>query len=204
MTSRKEIEAKFIVADLDEFRRRLTDSGGYVIAPKHTEQNSYFDTPDRKLRAAGQLLRLRTDAAVRMTYKCQDGAFEDRTEIELILDDADEASAILQALGFKTVLAYEKLRETFAINGVLVMLDELPFGCFVEIEGASLDRIRQMADSLGLGWENRVGVGYLALFEAMRDRLGPSLDDMSFERLHNELLDLIERSTSFTSGKNKG
>lgn len=201
MTSRREIEAKFIVPDVDEIRRQLIDRGGHVIAHKHTEHNLYFDTPDRKLRSGGQVLRLRTDAAVRLTYKCLEDTFEARTEIELILDDADGASAFLQALGFKIILAYDKLRETFAINGVLVMLDELPFGRFVEIEGASLNSIRQVAASLGFGWEERVQVGYLALFERLRDRLGQPLDGTPFETLNAELLALLETSPTDSEGE---
>ena len=77
MKSRKEIEAKFIVSDLDEIRRRLQDLGGRVVTPKHSERNLYFDTPDRKLRSGRQVLRIRTDATVRMTYKRQEGALED-------------------------------------------------------------------------------------------------------------------------------
>ncbi len=181
MKSRREIEAKFIVSDLEIIRWRLTDLGGNIVVPRHSERNLYFDTPDRRLRSGKQALRIRTDSEVRMTYKRQDSAFEDRTEIELTLDDAAEARALLCALGFELVLSYEKCRETFGLDSVLVMLDELPFGNFVEIEGAALDNIREVSASLGFDWQKRLQVGYLALFERARDHLGLSTHNASFE-----------------------
>ncbi len=181
MKSRKEIEAKFIVSDLDEIRRRLTDLGGRVVTAKHSERNLYFDTPDRKLLSGKQVLRIRTDAAARMTYKRQEEVFEDRTEIELILDDAAEACALLQALGFEFVLAHEKRRETFGLDDNLVMLDELPFGYFVEIEGASLDNIRDASARLGLDWQKRVQLNYPALFEKLREYLKLATTEATFE-----------------------
>ena len=45
------------------------------------------------------------------------------------------------------------------------MLDELPYGEFVEIEGPGVDSIRLTATRLGLDWEAAVDAGYLTLFK---------------------------------------
>jgi adenylate cyclase class 2 len=46
---------------------------------------------------------------------------------------------ILDALGFKRLLVYEKRRQTFSLGPTEVMIDELPFGMFMEIEGSEED-----------------------------------------------------------------
>ena len=56
---------------------------------------------------------------------------EDETEI----NDADAMHSILAGLGFTPVLVYEKRRETWLLGSVEIVLDELPFGVFMEIEG---------------------------------------------------------------------
>jgi adenylate cyclase class 2 len=180
MKPRKEIEAKFYVSDLEAIRKRLVNGGAGIRFPARREQTLYFDTPDRRLGSREEILRIRMDAASRMTYKRQDGVFEDRTEIEVIVDDASEAQAILQALGYDVALVYEKLRETYEMAGVQVMLDELPLGSFVEVEGPSLAAIRASSKKLGLDWGKRVQVNYLALFEAARERVDFPLHDASF------------------------
>jgi adenylate cyclase class 2 len=55
---------------------------------------------------------------------------EDETEVS----DADATDAILQALGYKPALVYEKRRSIWRLDGVEVDVDELPFGLFMEIE----------------------------------------------------------------------
>jgi adenylate cyclase class 2 len=56
---------------------------------------------------------------------------EDETEVS----DADALTSIIIALGFMPSLIYEKKRQTWQMDGVEVVVDELPFGLFMEIEG---------------------------------------------------------------------
>jgi adenylate cyclase, class 2 len=58
-----------------------------------------------------------------------------RREDETAVADGDALAAILDALGYKPAVVYEKRRETWLVAGVEVVIDELPFGLFVEIEG---------------------------------------------------------------------
>ena len=90
-------------------------------------------------------LRLRREGRRRavLTYKERPGsepeAIKQRHEIETEVADADAALALLEALGYRAALVYEKRRETFHLGGAEVVLDELPFGWFVEIEGEEID-----------------------------------------------------------------
>ncbi|HLL76877.1 MAG TPA: class IV adenylate cyclase [Pyrinomonadaceae bacterium] len=90
-------------------------------------------------------LRLRQEAGRRalLTYKERPGsepeAVKRRHEIETEVADAGAASALLEALGYRAALVYEKRRATYQFGEAEVVLDELPFGWFVEIEGEEID-----------------------------------------------------------------
>src|SRR2546421_179289 len=58
-----------------------------------------------------------------------------RRRLEEIGADADALASILEALGYRPALVYEKRRAAWRVAGAEVVLDELPFGLFVEIEG---------------------------------------------------------------------
>jgi adenylate cyclase class 2 len=90
-------------------------------------------------------LRLRREAGRRalLTYKerpdAEPEAVKRRREIETEVADADAVAVLLEALGYRPSLVYEKRRATFQLGGAEVVLDELPFGWFVEIEGEEMD-----------------------------------------------------------------
>ncbi len=56
-------------------------------------------------------------------------------EDETTLGDPDAMELILEALGFTPALVYEKRRETWVLGKTEIVIDELPFGLFMEIEG---------------------------------------------------------------------
>jgi adenylate cyclase class 2 len=67
-------------------------------------------------------------------------------ENETGVSDADATNAILGALGFQPALVYEKRRTRWNIGTAKVVIDELPFGLFMEIEAAEkeIKRIEKM------------------------------------------------------------
>ncbi len=180
MSSEREIEAKFYLSQLNDIRKRVLDRGGHLLVPRLLERNLRFDTPDGRLHANHEVLRLRQDSRTTLTYKRSHSA-EERTEVELEVDDFRTARSLLQALGYKVIFIYEKYRETFTLVQAKVMLDELPFGCFVEIEGPSLLEVEQAAISLGLEWEDRITSSYLDLFYTLRQHLNLPFADATFD-----------------------
>ena len=180
MSSEREIEAKFYLPHLNDIRKRVLDRGGHLLIPRLLERNLRFDTPDGRLHANHEVLRLRQDSRTTLTYKRSHSA-EERTEVELEVDDFHAARSLLQALGYRVVFIYEKYRETFTLDQTKIMLDELPFGCFVEIEGPSLMVIEQAASSLGLEWDNRIKPSYLDLFYTLQQHLSLPFADATFD-----------------------
>jgi adenylate cyclase, class 2 len=196
--SGQEIEAKFYVQDLDKLKMQLEGLGARLIQERVLETNIRFDSPDASLRAEGRVLRLRQDTDARLTYKSasknEQGVLS-RDEIEFVVEDFGKAKRFLEALGYQKLVYYEKYRTTYALQpleGFLhVMLDELPYGNFVEIEGETVDAIRALASQLNLNWEAAVATSYNALFDRSRKALHLSVQDLSFADFKDIYVDAI-------------
>ncbi len=72
-----------------------------------------------------------------------------RREEETRVDDPDAMELILEALGFFPALVYEKRRVTWRLGSTEIVIDELPFGLFMEIEGLEKD-IREVETKLAI------------------------------------------------------
>lgn len=182
----QEVEAKFPVRDLPALAVRLETLGARITAPRVHEINLRFDLPDGSLARERRVLRLRQDANAVMTFKGPSKAGESvsvRQEIEFTVSDFAAARRLLEALGYAVVVTYEKYRTTFALSNLLVVLDEMPIGGFVEIEGPDADAIRLTADALGLDWEARSSASYLALFAQLCSARGLSAKNLTFDEL---------------------
>jgi adenylate cyclase class 2 len=166
-----EQEAKFYIANLPGLRARLEQAGAELLHPRVFESNLRFDLPDGSLTRKGQVLRLRQDERVRLTYK---GPAEfghevaARAEIEFEASSFANARALLEALGYTVSVMYEKYRATYALGGCEVTLDEMPYGDFAEIEGPDVPAIQAVAVKLKLSWAARCTDSYLMLFSRLR------------------------------------
>jgi len=180
----QEIEAKFYVLDLGKIESRLQTLEARLIQPRVLETNIRFDLPDARLRSEGRVLRLRQDTEARLTYK-DSGKGEHgiikRAEIEFTVEDFNKAKLFLEALGYQKILIYEKYRTTYEFEACHIMLDELPYGNFVEIEGENIESIRLAAEKLNLNLGTSITASYSALFERARQTLGFTFTDLTFE-----------------------
>ncbi|MGC8855823.1 MAG: class IV adenylate cyclase, partial [Anaerolineae bacterium] len=179
----QEIEAKFYVQSLAGIEKRIKQLGGRLIQPRTLEINLRYDTPNRDLQRSGRVLRLRQDVVTSLTYKSggqtQEGALA-RTEIEFTVSNFETAQQFLEALGYQVFFVYEKYRTIFVIGSIQIMLDELPYGDFVEIEGA-LENLKNLAPQLGLRWETAIQESYYHLFQTLYKTQGLTFRDLRFE-----------------------
>jgi adenylate cyclase class 2 len=177
-----ELEVKFYLSKRGELEGKL-DALGKVSAPRVLEINLRFDTPEKTLTPAGRMLRLRQDTRARVTYKgpgvSQEGA-NLRQELEFTVSDFDTARQLFEALGYEVYTIYEKYRTTYQVDNLEVVLDELPMGDFAEIEGPDATSIHNLAQKLGLNWEQRIMDSYTVLFERARQNLGLTFPDLSY------------------------
>jgi adenylate cyclase class 2 len=87
------------------------------------------------------VLRLRkTDDKNTLTYKesiRSTGAVKHKTEFETEVSDVEAMEEIIRTLGYRLSIVYEKRRRTWHLDNVEIVLDELPFGLYMEIEGTT-------------------------------------------------------------------
>ncbi len=181
---RLEVEVKFYVPDLTAARQRLLSLGAEISNPRVFERNVRFDTADETLRQKWAILRLRQDTAARLTYKgvppqAAPGEASVREELEVTVTDFETMALILERLGYFPAQLYEKYRETFVWGGVEIMLDEMPFGNFVELEGAEA-ALKETAAQLALDWRRRILTTYLGLFARLKKAYNLPFNDLTF------------------------
>jgi adenylate cyclase class 2 len=183
----QEIEAKFYVRDLKKIEMRLSGLKAHLIQPRTHETNLRFENSNNDLRNTSRVLRLRQDEKARFTFKGPStelvGGVLSRREIEFVVEDFESAKQFLEALGFIVVVFYEKFRATFELNGIHIMLDELPYGEFVEIEGENVEDIHNISNLLGLNWDLMIKAGYHSLFERVTEKYNLEPSQLSFEAL---------------------
>ncbi|MEM1444441.1 MAG: class IV adenylate cyclase [Planctomycetota bacterium] len=168
-----EIEAKLRLPDRVAVLARLDALDAKPIAT-FEEMNTFFDDPDGRLKTSDQGLRVRIETHddgkvfIYVTHKGPraHGQLKSRAETELVVSDADRAAALMGALGYHPVIAFEKRRQRFELDGCRVELDTLPhIGEFIEIEGPSDEAVMAVRDKLELADEPLIKASYIALLQ---------------------------------------
>src|SRR5687768_8338361 len=146
-----EIERKYVLDEekFSEFADRLAEVGavaaGEVFEVNYLHRGGILDN-----KAA--VLRLRkTDDHTILTYKeriAGEGDFKHQIEFETGVTDVEATENIIEKLGYQVAVIYEKRRRAWQLGKVEVVLDELPFGLYMEIEGDA-DEIVKIEKLLG-------------------------------------------------------
>lgn len=187
----QEREIKLYVQDLPALAERLRVSGAEKVRERMLERNFRLDTADNELKKGGRLLRLREDDQVRVTYKDRTRLSEGvvtRREIEFAADDLEAVRKLFEALGYQVIVTYEKYRAVFRMGDVKIMLDELPYGDFVEVEAPNNTLIQGVVQMLGLDASKAVNTNYLGLFERLQMSRNLKIDDLTFDRFSNVIV----------------
>lgn len=184
-----ETEAKFYLNDLPALEKKLIALGAERIQPRVHEINLRFDTPGNKLTQAHQVLRLRKDKKSHLTFKGParlDDRAVVRQEIEFEVSNFEAAKRFLEALNYRVSVSYEKYRTTYQLDIVEVVLDEMPYGNFVEIEGPDSAAIQVAAVLLKLDWSACSTESYLALFNNLRARRKTKAHNLVFSEFEGQ------------------
>lgn len=144
-----EIEMKFKVDDVEQYRRQLRDQFGVEFGAVREESDLFFQHNERDFRETDECLRLRVSSrGMFVTYKGPklDSQTKTREEIELPVEACvlrEETvlqwRTLFERLGFKAVAQVVKKRSSVSLdcNGMDydVTLDEVPeLGFFTEWE----------------------------------------------------------------------
>lgn len=121
----------------------------FELIRKEHHEDTYYQHPCRDFAETDEALRIRIRRfdghfEAFLTYKGPklDSTSKTREEIEVPINDPDEHTRILEALGFREVLTVEKVREKYYVEkGITITLDEVEgLGKFIEAEAVTEDR----------------------------------------------------------------
>jgi predicted adenylyl cyclase CyaB len=164
-----EVEVKIRIAGVEAAAEKLRGLGAVLVRPRAAEENVLYDFRDGALRRRREALRLRTTGKkCLLTFKGQpqpSRRFKVREEFETEVRSAGTLRKILHALGLRTAVRYRKFRAVYRLGHVLVCLDELSIGSFLELEGKRSDIVRT-ARALGYGSGDFIKSDYLELLAA--------------------------------------
>lgn len=180
MNLEREVKLRFPSAA--EARAAVLATGAVPLLGRRLQEDALFDTPDDQLHERRSALRLRRENGnSRLTFKgpVQPDAMKVREEIETIIGDGEVVRRVFEELGLRVWFRYEKYREEFSHQDVIVAIDETPVGVFVEIEGSE-DGITEMTGLLGRTPQDYILHSYYALFQMHRDASGTTGRDMVF------------------------
>ncbi len=135
-----------------EKKYRLTSAQYAAVLTSLDEIGAVFDREDFEenilfgggiLNEIPAVLRLRKVAdKTLLTFKqriVNNLAIKQQIEHETEVSNREAIEQIIESLGYKPRVIYEKRRKTYHFKNAEIVLDELPFGLFMEIEGSITD-----------------------------------------------------------------
>lgn len=177
-----EREVKLRFGSVDEARAAVLAAGAVPLLGRRLQDDVLLDTPDEQLRRRRSALRLRREnGKCRVTFKgpVQPDAMKVREEAETVVGDGDVLERVFEELGLAVWFRYQKYREEFSHQDVIVAIDETPVGVFVEIEGSERG-IAEMTAAVGRSAADYILQSYYSLFMQHRDGRGRTGADMLF------------------------
>jgi adenylate cyclase class 2 len=176
----REIKLRFDSAE--EARAKVLALGAAPLLGRRLQEDCLFDTDDERLRRQRSTLRVRSEGGKSLlTFKgpAIPALIKIREEFETVVADGAVLQAILEQLGLHCWFRYEKYREEFSNDDVVIAVDETPVGVFVEIEGGE-DAIHATARGLGRMPADYITDSYRLLFLKHRDANGIAGHHMVF------------------------
>ena len=195
LTLEREVKLRF--NSVEEARKAILDAGATPLLGRRLQEDSLLDSEDEQLRRRRCVLRVRLEnGKSRLTFKgpVQPGTVKIREELETVVGDGTILLRVLEELGLHIWFRYEKYREEFSLDDVIVAIDETPVGVFVEIEGGE-QGIEIAAAALGRSPADYIIDSYRSLFLKYREASGLTTSDMVFSLATPALTSAIRSSS---------
>jgi adenylate cyclase class 2 len=184
-----ETEIKFQVEDIAALVGKLRQTGFQEQTPRTFESNVLYDTPDRRMRARTEILRIRNYAGRwTVTHKRLpdvgpgEDAHKHRIETETDVADGEVLAQIFLSLGLVAAFRYEKWRSEWNDGEGHCVIDETPIGNYAELEG-SPEWIDRTAARLGVARSAYMTLSYGRLFEQWCAQHKSNASDLTFEAI---------------------
>lgn len=142
-----EIEAQFLDIDKDTIRAKLTEIGATCMRPEILMRRIVFDTGPHSF------ARVRNEGdKIVMTYKevTDDKSILGTKEVNLTVDNFDNAVLFLKGCGLTPKAEQEAYREMWQLGDTEICIDTWPWiPTFIEIEAPTEELVWSTAESLG-------------------------------------------------------
>ena len=155
----EEIEVKFLDINPAAIQERLKNIGANKVG-QYFYRRRVFDYPDLRLDKQGAWIRLRDEGdKITLTFKqrlgitAHDGTASDKSmeEVEIIVDDFDKTTTLLEKLGFTEKFYQENKRIRWVKNNIEFDIDTWPkLNPYLEIEAGSWEEIDEAIKMLNL------------------------------------------------------
>ncbi len=152
-----EIETRFLDIDKADLIKKLGALKAIDKGEVKLNEIIFYDK-DFKWQNECRFVRLRKKGEIiTLTYKQNKAQKVDSAkEIEFNVSSLESTKDLLETIGLTAYRTVEKYRHTFELGGVTLDIDTWPkIPVYVELEGDSVDALKNAANKLGLIWDNR-------------------------------------------------
>ncbi len=174
-----EFEAKFYPVEPNVIRTKLQEIGATLEQPERLMRMQVFnkhlnpniDCDYIRVRDEGDKVTMSAK-----THAKAEGNLADQKEINIIVSDFETAVALLEKAGLVKGDYQEKLRETWTLDDAEIVIDTWPsLEPYVEVEAPSEEKVRVVAEKLGLSWEDRIITSVMEIYST---KYGLSRDEV--------------------------
>ena len=170
-----EREIKLRYTTCNEARLAVDGLEGSPLRDRRLQDDYLLDLPNGELQHQGCALRVRiekSDITNKSIYETTTVTFKGpplpdvmkvREELETTIGNGELFLRILVKAGWNVCFRYQKYREEFKRDDVVIAIDETPVGAFVELEGNELT-IRNLASALGRTTDDYIIASYRQLY----------------------------------------
>ena len=164
----QEFETQVLDIDKEKIMQKLREFGAKE-EPEVLQKRWVFDIKPCTVESTGEWIRLRQVGTKRptITYKNKSGrGLSETQEIEIEVDDFDNAKKLLSQLDFKGNYYQENKRHKFILNDIEFTLDTWPqVPTFLEVEARSEDKVKEGLEALGLEGKDAGHIGTIAIYK---------------------------------------
>ena len=191
MNTHIEREIKLRYTTCNEARLAVDGLEGSPLRDRRLQDDYLLDLPNGELQHQGCALRVRiekSDRADKSIYETTTVTFKGpplpdvmkvREELETTIGNGELFLRILVKAGWNVWFRYQKYREEFKRDDVVIAIDETPVGAFVELEGNELT-IRSLASALGRTTDDYIIASYRQLYVEHCTNTNKPIENMVF------------------------
>ena len=186
-----EREIKLRYPTCNEARLAVDGLEGSPLRDRRLQDDYLLDLPNGELQHQDCALRVRiekSDITNKSIYETTTVTFKGpplpdvmkvREELETTIGNGELFLRILVKAGWNVWFRYQKYREEFKRDDVVIAIDETPVGAFVELEGNELT-IRSLASALGRTTDDYIIASYRQLYVEHCTNTNKPIENMVF------------------------